>query len=177
MHSGSSLKYSLPIRILHWIIALLIIGLITVGLIMSDLPKDAPNRPLLYSVHKSFGVTVLFLAVLRFALRLRLGGPPLPLAIPAMERILAQLGHYAFYGFMIAMPVSGYIMSNSFGLSVKWFGIELPKLFPTDRETGHLAADFHSLAAYSLIGLILLHVAGVVKHYLKERINLLSRMI
>jgi cytochrome b561 len=170
------MKYPLAIRILHWLIAFIIIGLLIAGLIMTGMEKDNPNRSLLYSLHKSFGVTIIFLAVLRLTLRLWLGTPPLPSTIPAQERRLAHFGHWGFYLFMFGMPITGYMLSNSFGLSVHWFGVNLPRLFDVDRARGEFAANLHEYGAYTLIGLITLHVAGVIKHGWKERINLLSRM-
>jgi len=170
-------KYPLAIRILHWLIAVMIIGLLAVGLYMTGLSRDNPNRALLYGLHKSFGVTVLVLAFVRLGLRLKLGVPKLPEVIPWIEQKLAELGHYALYGFMIAMPLSGYIMSNSFGLTVKWFGIELPRLVTIDKARGLLALDAHTYMAYALIGLIVVHAGAVVLHYIKHRVNLLNRMI
>ncbi len=169
-------KYPFSIRLLHWLIAVMIIGLLTIGLIMTGMAHDNPSRATLYSLHKSFGITVLLLGLLRLWLRLRLYIPPLPEALPALERKLAHYGHYMFYVFMVAMPVSGYVMSTSYGLPVKWFGLELPRLLTVDKARGQLAADFHAWAAYTLIALIVLHVAGVLKHLIKERINLLARM-
>jgi cytochrome b561 len=170
-------KYPLIIRILHWLMALLIIGLLIVGLIMTGMDKDDPNRSLLFALHKSFGLTVLMLAALRLVLKLLLGGPPLPMAIPFFERLLATLGHWALYAFMFAMPISGYVLSTSFGLPVKWFGIPMPKLVGIDKTRGELAGDFHEFAAYALIMLLLIHVGAVAIHYFKERVNLLKRMI
>jgi cytochrome b561 len=169
-------KYPLAIRVLHWLMAVMIIGLLAVGLIMTDLAKDNPYRSSLFALHKSFGLTVLMLAVLRLALKLKNGGPPFPSIIPRIQKLLAHLGHWALYGFMFALPVSGYIMSSSFGLPVKWFGFAVPKLLKPDRTRGEWAADFHAYAAYALIGMLVLHIGAVILHYVKERINLLKRM-
>lgn len=171
-------KYPLQMRIMHWLLAVLVLCLLGVGLYMAGLPRDDTMRPTLYALHKSFGVTVLLLATLRlcFRLRFRLRIPPLPAAIPAIEAKLASLGHLGFYGLMFLMPLSGFLMTNFFGFTVNLFGIGLPKLVGPDRDLGHKLADVHEYAAYLLIGLIILHVAGVVKHRLVEKINLLDRM-
>ncbi len=169
-------KYPLSIRVLHWLMAITIIGLLAVGLIMSDMSKSDPLRATLYSLHKSFGITVLMLASLRLALKLKLGGPSLPGTIPAMERHLATLGHWALYGFMFLMPVSGYVMSASYGLPVRWFGITVPRLVSIDKARGALASDIHEFAAYALIGMLLLHVGAVALHYISHHVNLLKRM-
>jgi len=86
------------------------------------------------------------------------------------------MGHWALYGFMFLMPVSGYVMSTSYGLTVHWFGIALPKLLSVDKARGALFGDIHSFAGYTLIGLITLHVGAVILHFFKEKENLLRRM-
>jgi len=170
-------KYPLSLRLLHWLMAFIIIALLIVGLIMTGLPGNDPLRPTLYALHKSFGLTVFLLAALRLFLRLKEGVPPLPEIIARSERMLAQAGHWAFYDYFALMPLSGYLMTNSFGMPVKWFAVELPRLIGVDKDRGHLLADFHAYAAYTLIGLITLHVLAVVVHYVKERVNLLKRMV
>lgn len=170
-------KYHPLLRALHWFMALCIIGLLAVGLYMTSLPRDLPLRADLYALHKSFGVTVLVLAFIRVALRMRLGAPALPSVIPAIERLMAHLGHTGLYFFMFALPLSGIIMSNSFGFAVKWFGVELPRIIGIDKDRGHMAEEAHELMAYLLIGLIALHVAGALKHLIKEKLNLFKRMM
>lgn len=173
---ASTEKYPLIMRGLHWLIALMIIGLLVLGLYMAALPHDAPNRNDLYLLHKSVGVTVLGLAFIRLICRLTLEHPALPDSIPKLQRVLAELGHWALYGFMFLMPVSGYVMSTSYGLTVKWFGITLPKLIGINKDRGMLAADIHKFAAYALIAMLVAHVGAVVLHYLQHRVNLLKRM-
>lgn len=172
----SAEKYSLTIRILHWLMAAMIIGLLAVGLIMAGMSRSDPLRGTLYSLHKSFGITVLALAFLRVALRLKEAAPSLPQTIPAIERLLAKLGHLALYGFMFLMPVSGYVMSASYGLPVRWFGVTIPRLVSIDKTRGALAGDIHTFAAYALIGMLLVHVGAVILHYVRHRVNLLRRM-
>ena len=169
--------YPLAMRILHWLIALLIIGLLAVGFIMTSLDRDSQWHGTLYHLHKSFGVTVLALAVVRLALRLTLPVPPLPSVIPAVERFLAHAGHWALYLFMFLMPVSGWIMSNSFGQPATWFGFSLPRIVTTDRVRGALASDIHYYGAWTLILLLAGHISAVLFHYLRQRVNLLRRML
>lgn len=169
-------KYSLSMRVIHWLMAVIVISLLIIGLVMTDISRDDPLRKTLYDLHKSFGIIVFLLCILRILVRSRATVPPLPEIIPLIERVLARSGHYLFYLLMLAMPVSGYLMVNSFGFSVKLFGIDLPKIVNADREFGSLMSDFHSAAGFTFIGIIGLHVMGVIKHYLKERVNLLRRM-
>ena len=170
-------KYPVAIRLLHWIMALLIISLLIMGLVMSGMERTDPNRAYLYNLHKSLGVTVLALAFLRLAIRLRSTLPPLPEMIPVIERKLAALGHLGLYVFMLAIPLSGIIMTNSYGFAVKWFDVELPRFVGANRDFGHLAGEAHEWLAYALIGLLLAHVVGALKHLIKERINLFKRLM
>lgn len=169
-------KYPLIMRALHWLMAFVIILLIAVGLRMTDIPRSDPMHDTIYALHKSLGVTALLLCLLRIYFRLRLSMPPMPQVISALEQKLAHAGHYLFYAFGLAMPISGYLMTNAFGFPVKFFGLELPKVIGADKALGGMLADFHSYAGFTLIGLIALHVAGVVKHYVSEHVNLLKRM-
>jgi cytochrome b561 len=169
-------KYPLSMRVLHWLIAVMIIGMLAAGLIMEDLSHDNPARGLVYSLHKSFGITILALVLIRIAVRLRGPVPTLPQAIPARERILAHAGHWALYGFMLAMPLSGYLMSTFYGRPVLWFGVPLPRLVGVRPDDGALARNFHSYAAYALIAMLVVHIGAVILHYVRQRVNLLTRM-
>lgn len=97
-------KYHISIRVLHWLMALLVIGTIALGFLM-----DSPN---LYGIHKSIGVTLLILLSLRILSRLRTKSPEIPSEIESVERRLAKLGHFALYSLLLLMPVSGWLMSN-----------------------------------------------------------------
>jgi cytochrome b561 len=170
-------KYAVIIRVLHWPTAAVIISLLVAGFIMVDVPKAEPMHHTLYSLHKSFGITIMILAALRLGLKLKFGAPLLPEAIPALHRRFAHLGHWALYGFMFLMPASGYVMSVSNGQPINWFGSVLPRLLNEDKARGAMAGDIHAYAAYILIGMLVLHTGAVFWHYLFEKVNLLRRMM
>lgn len=170
-------KYPANLRILHWLMAVMIVGMLVSGLMMGDLPKGEPLRDKVYFLHKSFGVTVLILALLRLLIRLFSTIPPLSEMIPAIERTLALLGHWVLYFFMIAIPVSGIVMSNAYGFGVPFFGLELPHVMGVDKDIGRFARKAHEYMAFAFIGLVGLHVLGALKHAVKERINLFKRII
>lgn len=170
-------KYPRNMRILHWLMALMIIGMLVSGLIMGGFPRDNPLRDQIYFLHKSFGVAVLLLATLRLSIRMFSYIPPLPEMIPMIEQKLAHLGHLALYFFMFALPISGILMSNGYGYAVPFFGLELPHIIEANRDTGKLAREAHEYMAFALMGLIGLHVLGALKHAVKERINLFRRII
>lgn len=174
------MKYALSSRIIHWLMAAIILFLLGLGIYMTEiLPKDAVNHLQVYELHKSLGVLVLILLFVRIINRIVKKAPPLPNTMPKYEQILAHLGHIGLYVLMFVVPISGFLMSNSFGFAVKFFSIELPMLIGTDFERGKLFAEAHELSAYALLGLVAVHVGAVIKHrfFDKPEHDVLKRMI
>lgn len=157
-------KYHIGLKILHWLMGALLLGMIGLGWYMAKYGEKLPNRGDLYSLHKSIGVTLLLLVMLRIVFRISTKIPPLPESIPSILRTLSRCVQYTMYLLMVVVPVFGYAMSNSAGFDVKLFGITLPKIFPTDKEAGGVFREGHEILAYSLLVLVLLHIAGVIKH-------------
>ncbi len=172
-------KYSLFMRVLHWAMALAILGLIGVGWYMEGLDNTVSFRGDLYSLHKSFGVLVLLLLVVRFAVRQRSHIPPTPEGIPSTVRKLAHGAHYLLYIMMLAVPLMGWLMSNSYGYGVSLFGISMPMLFPENKELGALANEWHAILAYTLLAIVVLHIAGALKHRFldKKENDVLHKML
>ena len=173
------MKYSLVQRVLHWLMAILILGLIAVGWYMEGLERGVPNRGELYGLHKSFGMLVLFLVMFRIVVRWRKGAPPLPETLSASVHRAAHIAHYILYGFMVAIPLSGYFMSSFGGYSVKFFGIQLPSVVPENKDIGRFFHEAHGILAYILLAIITLHVAGAIKHrwFDKKENDVLQRML
>lgn len=161
----------------HWVIAVLIIGLLAVGLYMSDLPPD-PFKFQLYGMHKAFGITVLGLAVLRLLWRF---SAVVPASLPhhaQWEKFLARAAHYALYALMIAIPLSGWAMSSAGGHPVSFFGLfEIPPLVGKNPELGHDLAELHETLAWTLMGVLALHIAGAIKHHFVDKDETLRRML
>jgi len=170
-------RYAITIRYLHWIMAALILAMLFLGFISAGLPKTEPARHLYLGLHKSFGVTLLGLTVLRAIVKLVTVTPPLPSAISSAERIFARAAHVGFYALMFLMPVSGYVMSISMGQPVRWFGLDVPRLLLEDRSRGMMAANVHVTAAIILLTVLALHIGAVAWHYFFHRMNLLRRVV
>jgi cytochrome b561 len=174
------MKYSLSSRIIHWLMAVLIIAILAIGIYMTEfLPKDSVNRSQIYSFHKSLGVMAIILIITRIINRFLNKAPNLPQSMAKAEKILAHLGHVGLYLLMIIVPVSGYLMSNSFGYAVSFFSLELPFVVEKNFELAKIFAEIHELSSYSILGLVAIHVLAVIKHrfFDKPENDVLKRMI
>lgn len=178
--------YSRASITLHWLIALLLIGNFTGGLLLeglfnSSVPSERQLGFTLVQMHKSMGLTILVLSLLRLGTRLVAGVPPLPGHMTPLERTLARLTHIGFYAVMILVPLSGWVMvsSSPLGFPTIWFGLfEWPHLpIATSKATSEGASEVHELLAFFGAGLFLLHVAGALKHHFLDRDDVLARML
>lgn len=162
---------------LHWLIALLIFCAFPLGVYMHDLPFS-PGRLKLYSYHKWLGVTVFLLAVGRVIWRLRHPAPPPPAGMPAWQRIAAVATHHLLYVLILAVPVSGWLMSSAKGFQTVYLGIiPLPDLLTKDKELGDALTVVHQALNFTMAALVLTHVAAALKHYFVDRDEVLGRMI
>jgi cytochrome b561 len=173
-----TVKYNLTMRIMHWVVGLIIICLLGVGLYMTSLPDDHPNKWNFYNLHKSFGVTVLALILLRLLIRVCSIIPSLPEKISSVEKNLSKVGILIIYICMLVMPFSGYISSDAGGHGVKWFGYAMPNFFlEKNIELSSLAITIHIYVAYFLITLLLLHVFAPIKHLIVDKVNIYKRIV
>ena len=172
----SAMRYSTPAIVLHWLVALLIFVAFPLGLYMADLPLS-PEKLKLFSYHKWIGVTVLLLVAVRLSWRLTHTPPPLPAGIAAWQRRAGAVVHGLLYLLMIAIPLSGWLMSSAKGFQTVWFGVlPLPDLIEKNRELGELLAGVHKALNFSLLALVILHAGAALKHHFIERQSFLQRM-
>lgn len=157
----NSPRYTLPAVLLHWLQAALIIWLLWLGWTMTGLPKGA-ERSAAYGLHKSLGLLVLLLSVLRLGWRFAHRPPVSPLS--GWEARVAHGTHHALYAFLLLAPLAGYLASSFTPYAIKFFGLELPKIAAADEGLNALFKQLHWLFAYGGAGLIFLHVAGALKH-------------
>ncbi len=171
-------RYGAVAQGFHWIVALCVIGLLAIGLYMTSLEPTTPSVFKLYALHKSVGIVVLTLAVLRLIWKLT---NPHPQALPthaAWEKFLARLTHIFLYFAIIGMPLSGWIMSSAKNFPVSVFNMfTLPNLVGPSEEIARAAAQFHGVTAWALIAAITLHFAGALKHHVIDKDGTLRRMI
>jgi cytochrome b561 len=163
-------------RALHWITALLVLGLIGLGLWMVDLPISR-TKLLAFAWHKWIGLTVLSLTVLRLLWRWYAPPPPLPHTVEPWHRRLSAISHGLLLTLLLAMPVSGWLMSSAGGVTVYWFGyLQLPDLVERDQLTFKMLLNLHHQLAWLLIGVLVVHVLAVVHHDVVRRDGVFRRM-
>jgi cytochrome b561 len=155
----------------------LVVAMIALGLIMVDLPLGVQKLEL-YALHKSVGVVILALTAARLAWRVSGTRPVLLGPSRPYERVLARGVHVSFYIVLIAMPLTGWLMSSAANFSVNVFGLfTLPDLVAPDKALADAFEAVHHWLAWVLIGLVALHVAGALKHHFVLRNDTLRRMI
>ncbi|HET9483215.1 MAG TPA: cytochrome b [Xanthomonadales bacterium] len=164
-------------KALHWLVALAVIGMVVVGWVMDELPSS-PDKVKVYALHKSTGLTVLALMLLRLAWRWSNPRPALPDAMPRWERALAGVVHVGLYVVLIAMPLTGWLYNSAANFPLRWFWLfPVPALWGPDPDVKHFAEDAHELLSWVLVGLFTLHVAGALKHHFVDRDVVLRRML
>lgn len=169
--------YTRTAVVLHWLVALGLAAALSVGFYMVDLPLS-PFKLHIYSWHKWAGVTIFLLAVVRLAWRVKHGAPGLPLNRPAWQQAAADNMHRALYLLMLAIPLSGWLMSSAKGFQTVYFGIlPLPDLLAKNKELGHTLALVHETLNFILLALVLAHAAAALKHHFMDRDDVLSRMV
>lgn len=185
--SDTALRYTKTAIVLHWLVALLMIANVVLTWIVDDLP-DAATRPVI-DTHKSIGITVLGLALLRLLWRAGHRPPALPASYPGWERIAAHLAHAGLYLAIIALPISGWLHDSAWKDApthpmflfwlIPWPRIAwIADLDPVTKEHFHdLFFTIHSAFGYFLYALFVLHVAGALKHQFLDKEPELQRML
>lgn len=168
-------KYSIPSMIFHWLTTILIVALFVIGWGMVDLPRG-PERSANFALHKSLGLTVFFISVLRIAWRLMNPAPNYPSYIAKWKVRVARIVHALFYVALFLQPLSGYLSSSFSGYKTRWFGIPLPHWGYRDLPLNEFFTDVHVACSVILSVLVLLHVMGAISH-LFARDGLFSRML
>jgi cytochrome b561 len=175
-------RYPLSMRVLHWLMAVIIIALLVAGITMVRLDDQVPAKfQVLFPWHKSFGLLALILVVIRLWIRARSRVPALPAGISGWERKAVRAGSFLFYALMIFVPCMGYALSSTYTQSDGefFFGVNLPELLPKNDAQYEVFWLLHRIGAFVLLGLLVLHILGALKHRFLGRTradDVLSRM-
>ena len=195
--TDSTTRYNKTAVILHWLIAIAIFGMFALGWYMTDLPKEGPKqlaydlfdwgiytwqlaeeaspRTFYFNLHKSIGITLFGLIIIRILWRITHKPPALLATYKAWERKLATSTHHFLYLLMIAMPLTGLITAVSSKYGVKWFGVPFIKGLDNSglRDVFEKA---HEIIAIIILVVVFLHVAGALKHKFIDKDDTLKRM-
>lgn len=176
--TNSATHYGLASKLFHWVIALSIIGLIWLGWYMVDLTYFDKWYNQSLALHKALGMLVLGLALGLFVWKIVSPSPAAVASIPSWQRFAAHAMHHVLLLLMVAIPVSGYLISTSAGKPVSIFGlIDVPALFAKNDEVRDFAIELHFYIGYGIGILALGHAGAAIKHQLIDRDGTLARMI
>ncbi len=178
MTRRNALRWGAASQTLHWLIALLILVLGVVGLTMGELPRT-PKYFWVYTAHKSLGLTVLALVVLRLGWRLYAGAPPAVPGTPSWQERIASTTHWLLYVLMFAIPLSGWVYDSASGLRpFRWFGlVDVPKLAVPDPGTVTISHAIHEYGFWLLTAVVLAHAGAAFYHHFFQRDATLARML
>jgi len=170
-------RYGVVAQFFHWAVVVLIIIQYVLANRADALPLGAAKIAVL-ARHKSVGITILALVLLRLIWRWLNTVPPDPPTLPAWQRIAARISHIALYALLLATPVVGWLMSSARNFPVSWFGlVTLPDFIAPNRPAYDFLHEAHELMAMTLFWLALLHIAAALKHHFIDRDNVLRRML
>jgi cytochrome b561 len=168
-------RYTRTARWLHWTLAALIITLLALGWYMMTVEHE-PGADSLFNLHKSLGLAVLVLVALRIVWRFGHPVAPLPDYVPAWQKKLATVTEWALYLCMAAMPLTGYLGASHQKRAPMFFGLPTPVWTRPNHDVAEQFFGIHSLIAWPLVALIVLHVAGALKHVLIDKDKVFTRM-
>ena len=168
-------RFAAPQRFLHWFMAACIILMLFIGAGM--ISTVAPKYLTLIHIHKSLGIIILALALIRLVMRAYYGAPPLPANLPLPARLAAELSQYIFYALMIGMPLIGWGMLSAASHPVLLFGsAHLPPILPVSAKLYSLLQRAHYFLGFAFFGLILMHVAALLFHTLVRKDGVFETM-
>jgi len=181
----SEARYTKTAITLHWLIALMIIGLIAFGIIMTRLEPYSSLQITMYQLHKSFGIMVLILSLFRLVWRFTHRPPPLPSHMPRWEQFAARVTHFGFYVIMISLPLLGWAMVSASPTNIPtklFFTVPWPHLpilpgLENKKEIAETLEFLHRNIGKATILLIALHVGAALKHHFKDKDDVLRQMV
>jgi cytochrome b561 len=170
----SAAAYTLPARVLHWLTALLVLAMIPLGLVIANI-EDLPR---LYDLHRSIGVLLLLIVLVRLAYRVTRPPLPLPTDIPLMQRLVAGFVHWTLYAVLIVQPILGWIATSAYPAPITVFWLfTLPPIWREDRALSDQLFAAHGALGIALAVVICAHVGGALFHHFIRKDRVLMRML
>jgi cytochrome b561 len=174
---GTEQGYTLTARVLHWLTAIIVIGMIPGGIYMAN-AGPGPAKDLLFHLHRSFGVVLLPLVLVRLTYRLGHPPPPLPRDVPPMQRAAAQAVHGALYALLIVQPIIGWVATSAYRAPVPVFWLfELPPIWSVDRAFSERMFLVHRVLGLVIAALASVHIIAALYHHFIRKDAVLTRMV
>ena len=173
--SRPHLRFPVFSRLLHWLMAVMILVMLFIGVIMAA--TEAPNYGALVALHRPLGIAILVLVVIRLVNRLIFPPPPLPDSVPPVQRLAAHASHWALYALMFAMPLIGWGMLSAAGYPIVLVGgLQLPPILSQDPVLYATLRRAHTILAFAFYAVFLLHMAAALLHGLVKRDGVFESM-
>ena len=170
-------RYTVPAMVLHWVVAMLVVAQFAWGWWMLGIPKQpAGLRADAFNLHKSIGLTILALMILRILWRAGHRPPALP-PMPRWQARAARATHLLLYVLLVVHPLAGYLGSEFSGYPVRYFGFVLPGWAPRSVPLKDFMSAVHLATSWLIAAAVVLHLSGVAKHVIVDRDRLLARML
>ena len=181
---NTATRYGAVAQAMHWLIVALIITQYTLAKLAESAGADKAAHPAaalqqlaLLARHKSVGLTIFALAVLRLLWRWYSPPPPLPVTMPRWQTYIAKLTHYAFYALLLLLPMSGLVMSAASNYPVSYFGLfTIPNVVAPDETLKDIMKERHHMLFDILVVVAVVHVVAALKHHFVDRDDVLRRM-
>ena len=169
--------YPATSKLLHWLVAACVLVTVPVAIVM-DRVGQGPTQNSLYNLHKSLGVLILVLMVLRLINRLVAGALAPEAEIEPWQRAVSSIVHTSLYVLLLAMPIVGYIANSAYGASTPFFGLfELPSIVGKNEELATRLFTLHRWVGWLVILLVLMHISAALYHHFIRRDAVLKRML
>lgn len=169
--------YPATSKLLHWLVAACVLTTAPVAIAMGRL-NPGPTQDTLYNFHKSLGVLILVLMILRLINRLVVGAPIAEPGIEPWQKTVSSIVHTSLYALLLAMPIVGYIANSAFGATTPFFGLfNLPPIVAKNDALSTQLFTIHRWVGWLVILLVLMHVGAALYHYFIRRDNVLPRML
>ena len=177
MNKNLVFRYSPLSKLIHWLTAFLVISMLSVGFFLNDIPEQF--KGIAYMLHKSTGITILFIMIVRLTWIILHGKPKLPPFIKPWEQNVSRIVYFSLYLFLFVMPLSGWIMSVAANKIPEYFGMFKAPLpwVGSNKPLAGLMSNAHEIIAWILIVLITVHVLVILKHPIKGNNSILKRML
>lgn len=169
--------YTTTARVLHWVTAVLVLAMIPIGIIMAN-EWGGEAQDFLYDLHRSTGMLLLVLVLIRLAYRLTHPPAPLPQDLPFIQRFGAEAVHWALYALLVLQPIIGWIATSAYRAPIRFFWLlEVPPIWREDRAFSDQMFALHRLMGYTIAALLCLHIGAALFHHFVRRDRVLMRMV